>query len=354
MSKGKKRRSEQRRLLLGIGIDEGVRFALCELGASEVLSVDEIIEAPFDGTPSAQGIEDVLARLCASLAEEDLERILAVSFSSIGNIDVSHQGAMNIIRPGWGTQANDRHIDFVGMLGRCMPDELMGKRAGTVANIGQAAHREVYVTNDATCAAIGEYLCGHPDLRARITGERRRDIQQVFAYIRVGAGVNIGLVINGLPWRGQLHPEFGHIRPRAYEAARGRAGHVWRDDFKGVCEAHGACYEGLLCREALEMRLGKDVPLDDMMAHYLAQMCVLVTMTLAPERIVIGGSGITGRVRLLDGVRAHFRELCRNYPSYGAMHRLEQFISEARCEGYANVLGALAIGRRALERSGAR
>lgn len=50
----------------------------------------------------------------------------------------------------------------------------------------------------------------------------------------------------------------------------------------------------------------------DIIGYYLAQLCVNITLTVSPERIVIGG-GIMNRKILYDCIRRHFLQLMAHY-----------------------------------------
>jgi fructokinase len=118
-----------------------------------------------------------------------------------------------------------------------------------------------------------------------------------FAYVTVGTGIGVGLIVSGRPTRGFAHCELGHVRP-----AR-PAG----DDWPGACPYHGDCVEGLASGTAIGKRLGlasaADLPADhavwDGVAHALAQLCHVLVCAAAPRRIAMGGGVITGRPELL-------------------------------------------------------
>jgi fructokinase len=124
------------------------------------------------------------------------------------------------------------------------------------------------------------------------------------AYITIGTGIGVGLVIDGKTVHGLLHPEAGHIR----------VGREPGDDFAGTCPYHGDCVEGMCASGALALRrgvspaalagLGAEDPLWNTCAHYLAALCANLILIASPERIVIGG-GIMQRKCLYKKIRVY-------------------------------------------------
>jgi fructokinase len=131
-----------------------------------------------------------------------------------------------------------------------------------------------------------------------------------FAYVTVGTGVGVGLVVDGRPAYGFNHSELGHIR-----IAR-KPGDEWR----GACEFHGDCVEGLASGAAIAARAGvpaeqipHDSPVWDLVAHALAQLLHTIVLATAPRRILIGGGVIEGRPTLIEGVRGQLVESLNGY-----------------------------------------
>lgn len=136
--------------------------------------------------------------------------------------------------------------------------------------------------------------------------------QQSCAYITVGTGVGVGLVVNGLTVHGLAHPEAGHIQVAKRDG----------DDFPGTCPFHGACIEGLCGTGSLAKRKGcraEDLPtvadddeLWDITSYYLAQLCASLILMVCPERIVIGG-GIMNRGILFKKIRVQTVDILKGY-----------------------------------------
>ena len=131
-----------------------------------------------------------------------------------------------------------------------------------------------------------------------------------FAYVTVGTGVGVGLVVDGRPAYGFSHSELGHIR-----IAR-KAGDLWQ----GACTFHGDCVEGLASGVAIAARAGlpasqipRDSPVWELVAHALAQLLHTIVLATAPRRILIGGGVAHGRPELLRLVRRQLVESLNGY-----------------------------------------
>ena len=131
-----------------------------------------------------------------------------------------------------------------------------------------------------------------------------------FAYITVGTGIGVGLIVAGRAVCGCNHTELGHIR-----IAR-LSGDTW----PGICQFHGDCLEGLASGPAIGARAGMpggEVPVDsavwEPVSHALGQLLHTVLLATAPKRILIGGGVVGGRPELLSQVRAQFVKSLNGY-----------------------------------------
>ena len=158
-----------------------------------------------------------------------------------------------------------------------------------------------------------------------------------FAYITVGTGVGVGLIVNGKPTRGFGHCELGHLRvPRL-------AG----DDWPGSCSFHGDCVEGLASGTALKARFGDEIdriaphdPVWNVVAWSLAQLCHAIVATAAPLRIAIGGGVIDRQPHLLERVETLLRD---SLNAYVRLPPERPYICAPQLGSNAGPLGAIAL-----------
>jgi fructokinase len=193
---------------------------------------------------------------------------------------------------------------------------------------------------DVTAAAVGEHRWG-----------AGRDLPSV-CYLTVGTGIGAGLVIDGRPVHGLVHPEVGHLRiPHDTR----------RDPFSGVCPVHGDCWEGLASGTALAERWGAlpedlsdDHPAWALEADYLALGILSIVSVASPDRVIAGG-GVMERGPLMTAVRDRLRDLNRGYlatPLLG--ERIDEYLVAPELGDDAGVMGALALAESLLgqERGG--
>lgn len=191
----------------------------------------------------------------------------------------------------------------------------------------------VAIEHDVAVAALGEYRWG-----------AGRDVGAL-CYLTVGTGIGAGLLIDGKPWHGLIHPEVGHIRiPHRQE----------RDPFPGSCPLHGDCWEGLACGPAIEKRWGAPAsklpdehPAWELEAEYLALGILTIVSVFSPERIVVGG-GVMERAGLLALVHARLRQLVAGYLQDPLLREdIDSFLVPPALGDRAGVLGAIALAETA-------
>jgi len=171
------------------------------------------------------------------------------------------------------------------------------------------------------------------------------------AYITVGTGVGVGLVVNGSTVKGLMHPEGGHVCVRSLPG----------DDFKGYSWGSLAPYKGertvesLASAVAITERLGiedrskvKDLSDDnfvwDHVANALANLCASLVLLTSVERIVISG-GVMKREVLMEKIRRRTGEILNGYvPSFE-----EGIICGSKFGNEAGIIGALNLAKVGVE-----
>jgi fructokinase len=158
-----------------------------------------------------------------------------------------------------------------------------------------------------------------------------------FAYVTVGTGVGVGLIVNSAPIRGFSHCELGHVRVSRLSG----------DDWPGSCPFHGDCVEGLASGSALKARFGDELdnlkpddPAWETVAWTLAQLCHAIVCAAAPRRIAMGGGVIDHQPHLLGKIQAKLVESLGGYvqlPSDGDYVRAPELGRDA------GPLGAIAL-----------
>jgi fructokinase len=157
----------------------------------------------------------------------------------------------------------------------------------------------IALDTDVNCAALGEQQFGVAKAA------------QHFVYITIGTGIGGGVMQGGRIQHGASHLELGHM-PIPHEPFTG--------EFRGVCPFHGDCLEGIASGPAMEKRWGKssrhitDPAAWKTEAEYLATAVYTLSLTLAPELIVLGG-GVMNQPGLIEQVRAGVEHQNRAYVS---------------------------------------
>jgi fructokinase len=196
--------------------------------------------------------------------------------------------------------------------------------------------------------ARGAIVGFNTDVNAAALAEQRwgaaRGLQN-FAYITVGTGVGVGLVVGGRPVLGCHHSELGHVR-----VAR-----IPGDTWPGICKYHGDCVEGLASGPAIAARAGMsaaDIPADsatwDPAVDALAQLLHTLVLATAPQRIFIGGGVLEARPGLLIQLRRRLRESLNGYLAIEEVTAdIDRYIVAPGLGALAGPLGSLALAAEA-------
>lgn len=282
------------------GVETGGTWCACALGSGP----DEIVAQERFATASPAV---TVARIAAFFAAHP--RPAAVGIGAFGPLDLDPAS------PGWGHVTSTPKPGWSGF--------------ALAPGLRDALGVPVTIDTDVAAAALAEHRWGAGRGAATV------------CYLTVGTGIGAGLLIDGRPHHGLVHPEAGHLRlPHDRE----------RDPFTGSCPIHGDCWEGLASGPALAARwgadpglLGDDHPAWALEAHYLA-LGILAIVAIASPQVVIVGGGVLARAGLLAAVRVQLRELAAGYPATPMLaERIDEYVVAPRLGSRAGVLGALAL-----------
>ena len=197
-----------------------------------------------------------------------------------------------------------------------------------VAEFQKALSVPVGFDTDVNAAALGEATWGCT-----------KDVENSI-YITVGTGVGVGVIINGKPYHGMMHPEGGHIL----------LGRHPDDPMVGSgCPFHENCLEGLAAGPSLEKRWGiKGAELTgrkevwQLEAYYIGQALADYILILSPERIVLGG-GVTHQEGLLALIRQETAKQLAGYIRTAATQNLDSYIVGVSLNDNQGVMGAVKL-----------
>jgi len=195
----------------------------------------------------------------------------------------------------------------------------------------------VIFDTDVNAAAFGEYRWG--------AGQSLDPI----IYLTIGTGIGGGVICNGKPLHGLVHPEMGHMLIPHDPAL---------DPFPGVCPFHGDCLEGLACGPAMAKRWGQpaetlpdDHPAWNVEAHHIALALANLIFNYSPRRIVVGG-GVMQHEGLFPLVRGKVQQFLNGYVhSPQLLERIDQYIIPPGLGRQSGVLGAIALAMDSIEKS---
>ena len=193
--------------------------------------------------------------------------------------------------------------------------------------------------------ALGLPIAIDTDVNAAALAEARQGAARggrSVAYVTVGTGIGVGLVIGGRMVHGLGHPEAGHLLPRRHPDHGG---------FAGTCPFHGDCLEGLASGPAIQAAWGAslaDLPADHaawrVEADYLGQLCATLILTVAPEHIILGG-GVMAQARLFAMVRAEAGRRLAGYAARWDEAALAARITPSGCAEPPGLVGAYLLAQ---------
>lgn len=215
-----------------------------------------------------------------------------------------------------------RSLDFGSITATPKPDWSNTPIASLLSN---ALGCHVAIDTDVNAAALAEYRWG------------ASQNANVAIYVTIGTGVGGGLVVDGQPVHGLVHPEIGHMLIPAPEG------------IEGVCPFHGNCIEGLASGTAMGKIWGQPaetLPDDhrawDVQAQVLASMCHNLMVGYSPQSIVLGG-GVMNKPGLLDKVIGYTDKSLNGYVTFPAQTSLSDIITLPGLDQRSGLFGALAL-----------
>jgi fructokinase len=199
----------------------------------------------------------------------------------------------------------------------------------------------IRIETDVNAPAMAEY---------RFYNASRSPSIRSCAYITVGTGVGVGLVVNDQTVHGMMHPEMGHVPVPSSSSSDTFQGYSWGRRAQSSCPFRGInTVEGLTSSVALTERYhhlqqqlnntvnseggkGSSAPSSedpdrnilaqlpdddetwDHAAHVIASLCTTLFLSVSMERIVLGGGVVLGRAALLlPRIQAHVLEQLNGY-----------------------------------------
>ena len=189
-----------------------------------------------------------------------------------------------------------------------------------VAEFEKALRVPVGFDTDVNAAALGEATWGCT-----------KDVENSI-YITIGTGVGVGVIANGKPYHGMIHPEGGHILlARHPEDPMVGSGCPFLEKRWGV---KGAELAGR--PEVWEME-----------AWYIGQAITNYIMILSPERIICGG-GVMHQPVLLPLIRKEVARQMNGYIKGKGMDDLDNYIVGVSLNDNQGAMGAVKLAMDAL------
>eukprot|EP00298_Acanthocystis_sp_HF-20_P008413 c17667_g1_i3.p1 GENE.c17667_g1_i3~~c17667_g1_i3.p1 ORF type:complete len:353 (+),score=169.81 c17667_g1_i3:22-1059(+) len=171
------------------------------------------------------------------------------------------------------------------------------------------------------------------------------------AYVTVGTGIGVGLVINGQCVHGLTHPEGGHVSVPILPNDP-------KKDYNPSLPFGGKGAETMANSLSIASRTGVPLrelhtisdndPVWDHVSYYLASLCSNMILLVSPERIVLSG-GVMQRHILFPKIRKHVKELLNGYVSDPKIltDQIDNYIVPSKYENNIGLIGALVLAQEA-------
>ena len=206
--------------------------------------------------------------------------------------------------------------------GTIIAESKAGWRDVNVVNYLIDICKDISIDTDVNAAAIGEYNYG------------LENKYQTLAYVTVGTGIGVGILLEGRPYRGNFHLEAGHMRiPNSY-------------NYPGVCKLHGDCWEGLASGPSMKDRWGVDpveLPKDheawEIEAELLSLGIINIISTHSPDKIILGG-GVMSQEHLFPMIR---NNVSKNWNNFTPLVNLSDLITKPVLGKDSGIIGSLSL-----------
>lgn len=196
-----------------------------------------------------------------------------------------------------------------------------------MARLQDSLNCRVSIDTDVNGAALAEATLG-----------ANKDTKSL-VYLTIGTGFGGGLIVNGLPVHGLIHPEMGHMKVQAPEG------------IKGICPYHNNCVEGLVSGTAIRKIWGQSaetLPNNhqawDVITDIIAQCCHNLIMTISPQKIVLGG-GVMQRLGILEKIQRRLEIHLAGYLTLPQNLKAKDLLSLPTLDGKQGIIGAALLTR---------
>jgi len=385
----------------GGGTSFVVAVCICNSASSTSINLNNNNNSEQDAIISATNLPQIIHRISIDSSHDDPHRTLRECVEFLqqhkprgGGYDVLAVGSFGPLgtKPGtpeYGTilksspKAPWRKVDILTPLRNACSRSNDNNSNSNSNNNDDHPPLKVVLDTDVNAPAWGEYLLANSTVLSETKVSARISS---LAYITVGTGVGVGLVINDRPVHGWMHPEGGHVPVQPLETATKKykddddttttptappttvfTGYSWGIDtapfggqntVEGLSSSvalterlhqqqqqqHSASSSSLVFDRSILAQLSDDHEIWDHAANALANLCVTLLLTVSVERIVLGG-GLMQRTVLLEKIRQRTETLLNGYLD---LPPLNDLIVTSQFGNDAGLMGTIILGQSVL------